>query len=201
MWHADRLILATPAAPSARLLRGIAPAAADVLAGIETASMAIVTLALPADAAPRLTGSGVLVPPVEGLRIKASTFSGNKWDWVRASGETSADRTVFVRASLGRHREESDLQRTDDELVTAVRADLAVIVRQKVPPPIDAHVQRWGGALPQYAVGHRERAAGVQHAVSAVPGLAVCGATYDGVGIPACIASGRSAAAQVCRAQ
>ncbi len=201
VWHADRLILATPPAPTARLLRGLAPIAADVLGRIETASMAIVTLALPATTAPRLTGSGLLVPPVEGLRVKASTFSGNKWDWVRTSGDDTARGTVFVRASMGRHREESDLQCPDHELIQSVRDDLATMLGQSVPQPIDAHVQRWGGALPQYAVGHRDRVATITASVSAVPGLAVCGATYDGVGIPACIASGRAAAAQVGPAQ
>lgn len=201
VWTTDRLILATPPAPTARLLGQIAPAGARDLAGIETASMAIVTLALPASSAPSLSGSGVLVPPVEGLRVKASTFSANKWDWVRESGESGGDGLVFVRASMGRHREEADLQREDDELVTAVRTDLSTMLGQAVPAPVHAHVQRWGGALPQYAVGHRERVASITAAVSRVPGLAVCGATYEGVGIPACIASGRSAAAQVCHAQ
>ncbi len=200
-WRADRLIVATPPAPTARLLRALAPTAAEVLVTIETASMAIVTVALPGETAPRLSGSGVLVPPVEGLRVKASTFSGNKWDWVRASGAEAGERAVFVRASMGRHREESDLQRTDDELIQAVRHDLGAMLGQDVPRPIDAHVQRWGGALPQYAVGHRERIAAITSAVAAVPGLAVCGAAYDGVGIPACIASGRAAAAQASRAQ
>ena len=63
--------------------------------------------------------------------------------------------------------------------------------------PVDAHVQRWGGALPQYAVGHLDRVARIRAAVAAVPGLAVCGAAYDGVGIPACIASAELAATQV----
>lgn len=201
VWRADRLVLATPPAPTARLLRGLAPAAADVLGRIETASMAIVTLALPAKTAPRLTGSGVLVPPVEDVRVKASTFSGNKWAWVRSSGAEADEGAVFVRASMGRHREESDLQHPDDELVASVRKDLGAMLGQGLPQPVDAHVQRWGGALPQYAVGHRDRSATIKALVSAVPGLAVCGATYDGVGIPACIASGRAAAAQVSPAQ
>jgi oxygen-dependent protoporphyrinogen oxidase len=63
--------------------------------------------------------------------------------------------------------------------------------------PVDAHVQRWGGALPQYAVGHLERVRRIRAAVAGVPGLAVCGAAYDGLGIPACIASAELAATQV----
>ena len=66
--------------------------------------------------------------------------------------------------------------------------------------PVDAHVQRWGGGLPQYAVGHVERVARIRAAVD-LPGLAVCGAAYDGVGIPAVIGSARRAVASVTRAE
>jgi oxygen-dependent protoporphyrinogen oxidase len=58
--------------------------------------------------------------------------------------------------------------------------------------PVVSRVTRWGGALPQYTVGHLDRVARVR---SALPeGLAVCGAAYDGVGIPACVATARTAA-------
>jgi oxygen-dependent protoporphyrinogen oxidase len=67
--------------------------------------------------------------------------------------------------------------------------------------PVDAHVQRWGGALPQYAVGHLDRIARIRRSIDGVPGLEVCGAAYDGVGIPAVIASARRAAASVLAAQ
>ena len=66
---------------------------------------------------------------------------------------------------------------------------------------MDTHVQRWGGALPQYAVGHLDLVDAVRAEVEGVPGLAVCGAAYDGVGIPACIASARRAVAQVRQGQ
>jgi oxygen-dependent protoporphyrinogen oxidase len=58
-------------------------------------------------------------------------------------------------------------------------------------------VTRWGGALPQYTVGHLDRVAAIRATVAAQPGLAVCGAAYDGVGVPACVATGRAAAGQV----
>ena len=60
--------------------------------------------------------------------------------------------------------------------------------------PLDARVTRWGGALPQYTVGHLDRVAAIRAGVDAQPGLAVCGAAYDGIGIPACIATARAAA-------
>jgi oxygen-dependent protoporphyrinogen oxidase len=137
--------------------------------------------------------SGFLVPPVEGRAIKASTFSFAKWDWVRAAGAEHG--LIHLRTSLGRHGEEATLQRTDEELVAASLADLAEATGLRAAP-VDTHVQRWGGGLPQYAVGHLDRVARIREAMAAMPGLAVCGAAYDGVGIPAVIASARRAVGQ-----
>jgi protoporphyrinogen/coproporphyrinogen III oxidase len=192
---ADAVVLATPAAPTARLLAGVAPAAAAELTTIESASMAVVTFAFRAGDVAGLDGSsGFLVPPVEGRAIKASTFSFVKWDWVRRAG--AAEGLVHLRTSLGRHLEEAVLQRPDDELVALSLADLADAVGLTARP-VDTHVQRWGGGLPQYAVGHLDRVARVRAAVAGVPGLAVCGAAYDGVGIPAVIASAHRAVADL----
>ena len=189
----DAVVLALPATPAARLLRDVAPAAAAELGRIGYASVAVVTLAFPRDAFPTpLQGSGFLVPPVESRRIKACTYSSVKWGWL---GEVASD-AVILRCSLGRHGETRDLQRDDTELVRLAAGDLgdAVGVRG---PLLDARVSRWGGALPQYAVGHLDRVARIRSAVARRPGLAVCGAAYDGVGIAACISSGRQAATRV----
>jgi oxygen-dependent protoporphyrinogen oxidase len=189
----ERVVLATPAAPTARLLGEIAPRAATELISIEYASMAIVTLALPElDVA---DSSGFLVPSVDGRRIKAATYSFNKWAWVGAVSGTR-----ILRASIGRHREEASLQATDDELVTRVVGDVTLATGQPIEP-LDVHVQRWGGALPQYAVGHLERMSRIRAAVADVPGLALCGAAYDGVGIPAVIGSARRASASLLGAE
>ena len=192
--HADAVVLATPARATGRLLSDVVPHAALELARIEYASMAIVTLAFRARDFPDTPGSGFLVPPVDKRSVKAATFSFAKWDWVRAAGE--ADDVVVMRCSIGRHREEGLLQRPDDEIVALALADLADAVGLSVRP-LDAHVQRWGGALPQYAVGHLDRVRRTREAVAAVPGIAVCGAAYDGLGIPACVASAEAAATQV----
>ncbi len=194
--EAGEVVLATPGAATARLLADLAPVAATELAAIEYASMAIVTLAFRAEDVAGLMGSGFLVPPVDGRTIKASTFSFNKWDWVRAAGGD----TLVLRTSVGRHREESVLQVPDEELVAASLAELRAATGIGADP-VDTHVQRWGGALPQYAVGHLDRVARIRAAVAAVPGLVVCGAAYDGVGIPAVIASARRAAASLAPAE
>jgi oxygen-dependent protoporphyrinogen oxidase len=194
---AEAVVLATPAAPTARLLAGVAPAAAAELGSIEYASMVVVTFAF--KAAVISTGSvkessGFLVPPVDGRAIKASTFSFAKWGWVREAG--AAEGLVHLRTSLGRHGEEATLQRSDDELVALSLADLAEAAGITATPE-DTHVQRWGGGLPQYAVGHLDRVARIRATIAAVPGLTLCGAAYDGVGIPAVIASARRAVSEL----
>ncbi len=194
--EARAVVVATPAPNASRLLADLAPDASAALGEVEVASMAVVTMAFAAEQFPRVEGSGFLVPPVDGRAIKAATYSFRKWDWVcRAGAELGL---VHVRASLGRHREERDLQRDDFELVDAAVVDLADAIGLQAGP-VAWHVQRWGGGLPQYAVGHLSRVARVRSAVATVPGLAVCGATYDGVGVPACIASAGKAADEVDR--
>ncbi|MEN8705087.1 MAG: protoporphyrinogen oxidase [Nocardioides marinisabuli] len=190
---ADAVVLATPAAATARLLGEVAPVAADALGEVEAASVGVVTLAFAADDVPELVGtgsSGFLVPPVEGRAIKASTFSFAKWAWVREAGAGAG--VVHLRTSLGRHGDEAALQAPDERLVEVSLADLHAALGLRARP-VDTHVQRWGGGLPQYAVGHLARVARVRAAVAEVPGLAVCGAAYDGVGIPAVIGSARLA--------
>lgn len=200
--QADAVVLATPARATARLLSDVAPSAALSLARIEHASMAIVTLAFPARTFPEVVGSGFLVPPADGRTVKASTFSFAKWDWVRdagrGAGTAAGEGLLVLRCSLGRHREERTLQVSDEELVETASGDLADAIRLSVRP-VDSHVQRWGGALPQYAVGHLDRVASVRRELETIAGLAVCGSAYDGIGIPACIASAELAVAKVLR--
>jgi oxygen-dependent protoporphyrinogen oxidase len=191
--HADAVVLAVPATPAARLLRPHGPEAADGLAGIEYASMAIVTLAVAKEGLGELPGSGFLVPPVDGRGIKASTFSTNKWAWV----DSASDDVFLLRASVGRAGEAADLQRPDGDLVALAVDEVGQALGRPLTRLLDAHAQRWGGGLPQYAVGHRPRIARVRAAVAHLPGLELAGAAYDGVGIPACIGSGRAAAAGV----
>jgi len=193
--EADAVILAVPARPASRLLAGLPGAApgAAALGEIGYASMAIVTLAYRRGAfGRRPEGSGYLVPAVDGRPVKAVTFSTVKWPHLAAGG-AGLD---IVRCSVGRLGEEALLQRDDAELAELAAADLAAATGVR-GAPVGVRVSRWGGGLPQYTVGHLDRVARIRAAVAALPGLAVCGAAYDGIGIPACIASARLAADQV----
>ncbi|MFE0809137.1 protoporphyrinogen oxidase [Streptomyces sp. NPDC058848] len=191
--HADAVVVALPARPAAELLRAEAPAAAAELTGVEYASMALITLAYRrADAAALPEGSGFLVPPVDGRTIKASTFASRKWGWIDAEDPG----VVVLRTSVGRYGETEVLGRDDAGLVDVSRRDLEQATGLAAAP-LATRVTRWQDGLPQYPVGHHARVTRVREHVAKLPGLAVCGAAYDGVGIPASIASAYAAVDQV----
>ena len=194
--EADAVVLAVPPHVAAPLLAAVAPAAADLLGAVPAASLAIVTAVLPAGtlaAADGLEGlSGVLVPPVEARTVKAMTFSSVKWAWV---GQAAGGRDV-VRASVGRYGEGAVLRHDDETLARLVLADAGDLLGADLAPVATA-VTRWDRALPQYVPGHVDRVAAVRAAVDGIPGLALAGAFFDGVGVPATIASARRAAARV----
>ncbi|MEV6690851.1 protoporphyrinogen oxidase [Micromonospora sp. NPDC051196] len=187
----DAVVLAVPARPAARLLTGVAdPVAADI-GGLDYASVALVTLALPEPTLPQL--SGFLVPSTEGLLIKASTFFTTKWGHLRR-----ADGVALVRASVGRYGDEAQLQRPDEDLAATVHRELSAVLDTPLPAPVAGHVQRWGGALPQYTPGHLDRTAAARAVLRAAhPTLTLAGAGYDGVGIPVCVRSGETAAEEI----
>lgn len=175
---ADRVLVTAPAPKAARLLGGIAPAAVEPLRGIPYASMAVVAMAFPAQDVD--AGSGLLVPPIAGRLVKGVTVSSVKWPHL-------GDDVLLVRSSVGRFRDETELQRADDDLTTAVVDDVADLLGLARPEPLETRLVRWGGGLPQYLVGHQERVDAIRAAVSEVPGLAIAGAAFRGVGVPACI--------------
>ncbi|MET7452221.1 protoporphyrinogen oxidase [Streptomyces sp. NPDC005574] len=190
--HADAVVVSVPAPAAARLLRAEAPAAAAELDAVAYASMALVTLAYRRGDTALPEGSGFLVPPVDGRTIKASTFASQKWGWIAES----APDLVVLRTSVGRHGESEILRREDAELVDVSRHDLEQATGLAATP-VETRVTRWDDGLPQYPVGHHARVARVREHLGKLPGLAVCGAVYDGVGIPACIASAYTAVEQL----
>ncbi|MET9131383.1 protoporphyrinogen oxidase [Streptomyces antibioticus] len=190
--HADAVVVAAPAPVAARLLAPESPAAAADLAAVEYASMALITLAYRRADTALPAGSGFLVPPVDGRTVKASTFASQKWGWI---ADENPD-VVVLRTSVGRYGETEILQRTDAELTDVSRHDLRAATGLDATP-LETRVTRWTDGLPQYPVGHHARVARIREHIAKLPGLAVCGAPYDGVGIPACIASAYAAVDQI----
>jgi oxygen-dependent protoporphyrinogen oxidase len=181
----DAVVLAVPAPALAPLLGRTVE--------VELASVAVVGLAY-AEAPELPDTSGLLVATGEALHAKAFTHSSRKWPHL--APDRAASGPVLLRASLGRFGQTEVLERDDDELVALVRADLAA-VHGVSAVPVDAVVQRWTDGLPQYGPGHSGVVARLEAAVAERPGLEVAGSLLHGVGVPACIGTGRSAAARV----
>jgi oxygen-dependent protoporphyrinogen oxidase len=183
---ADALVLACPAAQTSRLLTAVAPASAEALAGIEYADVVLVTLALPSGRWPkRLEGlSGYLVPkPVQGL-VTAASFASQKWAHWRS------DSSVVLRISLGRDGRQV-LHLDDDRLLEAALGEVGRQTGVDLEPT-QVRISRWQRAFPQYRPHHHDRVSAAESQLP--PGIAVAGASYHGIGIPACIRSGRRAA-------
>jgi oxygen-dependent protoporphyrinogen oxidase len=180
----DAVVLAVPNAPASKLLATLGVA----VPSLAYASVALATFIFPGDTE-LPSASGFLVPATERRLIKASTFLSSKWKHI-ADGFDG----VIVRCSAGRAGAAGDLARSDVELAGVLCAELgeATGMRRR---PLETSVVRWGGGLPQYAPGHLERVAAVRAALP--PGIALAGAAWDGVGIPACLRSGTAAAASV----
>jgi len=190
--RADRVVLAAPAAVGAGLLAAEAPATAAVLADLRYASVAIAALAYRvADVAVPLDASGLLVPRSAGLLVTACSFASSKW------AHQGGDGVVRLRVSVGRSDDTRCTRLTDDELLDAVRADLVTLLGITARPT-DARVHRWDASLPQYRPGHLARVESAEAALAAaLPGVALAGAALRGLGIPACIVSGRTAAGRL----
>lgn len=193
--EADHVILATPAFASADLVRPIDADLAGELAAIPFVSTASVLLAYaPASgggaALPPFPGSGYVCPRAEGSAVVAVTWVSNKFrDRAPAGG-------VLVRVFLGRVGDEGWADAPDADLIAAARQEVGQSCRLE-GEPLHSRIFRWPRALPQYEVGHLDRVDRIRASVRRLPGLALAGASYSGVGIPDCISSGWDAADQV----
>ena len=187
--HADAVILAVPPMRMAGLVQHVAPRSFAAASRIASASSAVVALAVPGNTAfPQC--SGVLVASGEPLRDKAITLSSRKWG-------AHAD-TQLLRLSFGRFGDDVALTASDDELLDWAVQDLATVFGLHVDP-VDARVQRWIDAMPQYGPGHADLVAEVRAGLP--PGLAVAGSYLDGIGVPACVGAAGRAVTRVLQAE
>lgn len=186
---AEAVVLAVPAYAAASLLEPLAPAAAEELAKITYASVTLVTFAYPDGALQRpLDASGFLVPRPERLLMTACSWTSSKWAHLAEPGR------FLLRVSAGRIGDERAEHLTDDEVVQRLRDELALTMGL-AGEPIEVGVHHWPRAFPQFAPGHLDRMRALQEALPA--SVVLAGAALGGVGIPACIGTGRAAAARV----
>lgn len=189
--HCDHVVLAAPARATGTWLASSAPQAAHLLSAWEHASVVMVTLAVPRRSLPRTaTGSGYLVPKPEQRFVTAVSFASQKW--AHLDDGTHA----LLRISLGRDGMPLH-QHSDDELLSFALADLKLHLG--VDPDVrHARLTRWVESFPQYRPRHFERVEHVEsHLATELPNVHLAGASYRGIGIPACIQQGNDAADRI----
>ncbi len=189
----DGIVLALPAWASAGLLRAIDGPLAEALAGVPYSSSITVTMGFNREELRDLPpGFGYLVPASEGRRMLACTFVHAKF-----AGRTPADRGV-LRCFLGGSGNDELLDETDSRLTEIVLKELGEILGLHAKPTF-VRICRSRQAMAQYAVGHLERMQLVRDSVATLPGLALAGNAFSGIGVPDCIRTGQEAAETLLR--
>jgi len=189
--HFDGIILALPTYAAAQLLSVCGPELSAELCAVGYSSSITVGLGYNDEVRQSLPpGFGFLVPRSEGMRLLAATFVHNKFPH-RAPEDRALLRCFFAGANA-----EAVWPFSDDELVGLVRGELEKILGLRAAP-LFARVYRWKSAMAQYGVGHLDRLDRVERLRQKLPGLALAGNGYRGIGVPDCVRSGRDAATQL----
>ncbi|HTM55497.1 MAG TPA: protoporphyrinogen oxidase [Pirellulales bacterium] len=187
----DAVIVTAPAPAAAKLLAGLDEKLSLALAEIEYASTAVVSLAFARNQIRKpLDGFGFVVPAIERRPILAASFASLKFP-----GRAPADH-VLVRVFIGGACQ-SELLDGDDPAILEIAVEQLRMLIGAEGSPAFSDVARWPHSMPQYHIGHLERVATIERAVSAWPGLALAGNAYRGVGIPHCVHSGNQAAEKI----
>jgi len=188
---ADGVILAAPAFASAALLADLAPELAGELGGIPYVTTATVSLAYPLESLPRpLDGYGYVIPRREGRGALACTWTSTKFPHRAPEGH------ALLRVFVGRAGQEADIAWDEASLLGIAREELRLTLGITTEPAL-SRVFIWERAMPQYVLGHPERLERIEAALAGLPGLALAGNGYRGIGIPDCIRSGELAAEKI----
>jgi oxygen-dependent protoporphyrinogen oxidase len=187
----DRVVVALPAPAAAQVLRMASPELSAELAAIQYSSSITVGLGYDRDVRQSLPpGFGFLVPRSEGKKLLAATFVHNKFPH-RAPEDRALLRCFFA----GKNAEDV-WPLADDQIVGIARNELQLILGLRAEP-LFARVYKWKSAMAQYGVGHLDHLELIERLRQHLPGLALAGNAYRGIGVPDCIRSGRDAAEQL----
>ena len=186
---AKAVVVATPAYATSALLRERDEEIARLAGEVPYASAATVVLAFERrHVRDPLVGSGFVVPRVESTGILAASWLSSKWP-----GRAPEDR-VLLRTFIGGARDPQALERSDAELIATSLAALRPLLGIEHEPLL-TRVYRWDRGNAQHEVGHLDRMAAIDRALTRHPGLFLTGSGFRGVGIPDCVADGRRTAA------
>jgi len=189
----EAVIIATESWAAEPLVRPHDKVITDALAAIPASSSATVSVAFnEKEVGFDLNAFGVLCPLVEGRALMAATYSSTKWPGRAPPGK------VLLRGFVGGPHNQEILKRSDEDLVRTVITEFhSILGLNPFAKPLFSRVFRWRLGMPQYTLGHLDRIGRIDERCAQIPGLAMAGGSYRGVGVPNCIESGERAVSKV----
>jgi oxygen-dependent protoporphyrinogen oxidase len=184
-------VLAGGAGPSAAIVEGIDASLAATLAAIPAAPLAVIALGFDRRTLDHpLDGFGFLVPRGEQLPLLGALWDSSIFP------NRAPEGFALVRVMLGGARDPERVATEDDRLVWTAREGLATTMGLRAAP-VWTRVVRYPIGIPQYTVGHLDRVASIEAALTRLPGLFVTGNSYRGVSINACVTDAKAIALRV----
>lgn len=189
--YAQNVVLALPTNASAQLLSGLSNNLASALTGIAYAPVAVVSLGYRrADVGHNLDGFGFLVPRSAGLQTLGSVWNSSLFPARAPEGQ------VLLTTFVGGATNPEAVSLGAEALTGLVHRELAPILRLAQLPAF-SHVTAYERAIPQYNLGHLERADLLENAGDSFPGLFLTGNYLQGPAIGASVEHAQSVAARL----
>lgn len=189
--NASAIVLATPAYVTARLLAGLAPAAAEALAQIEYAPVAVANFGYRREQIQHpLQGFGFLVPRTQGVRTL-----GTIWGSSLFSGRAPAG-MVSLTSFLAGVTDRALLDLPDDAVLQTAASENARVLGISGQPVL-ARLRRYTHAIPQYNLGHGQLLARARADIARTPGLFLSSNYLQGPAVGTCIETGIATAEEV----
>lgn len=180
--HGDQVIMASPYSVAKQLLPE--ELRVDEFHATPSTSVATIAMAFPASALKTdINGTGFVISRKEPTTITACTWTHRKWP------HTTPDGKVLIRCYVGRANNQDIVFESDEKILETVLKDLNKIMDITEKPDF-YYVSRWIQSMPQYEVNHKQLWKKFQSNLAEhYPGVYAAGASYEGVGLPDCIAS------------
>ena len=186
------MVVTVPAYRAASLLKSMDEALATELASIPYPHVAAVTLAYPAEALPQpFSGFGQLFPRGAGIRTLGTIWTSSLFPGRAPEGYQC------TLSYIGGATDPDISKLSDQDVANVVHGDLQKTLLVNDAEPKVMGVRRWGQAIPQYTLGHRQRIARMNEILADYPGMKLCSNYLDGVSLGDCVRRGEGRATEL----
>ena len=183
---ARNVVLCLPADKTADLVAPFSHEAAETLRTIFYPPVASVALGFRREQIKHpLDGFGLLIPRRCNLTTLGCLFSSSLFPDRAPTGQ------VLITSFLGGARHPEVKTWKEKELVTQILKDLRPILGIEGSPTLQTTIL-WPHAIPQYELGHLDRIAEIDQALSQWPGLFTRANWRDGISVADCVRNARS---------